>query len=112
MYRIGVTLKFCCTLDMKKLISENKYERPALENFFFELYLKDYNDDLIDVPILIENTPGESGGFPNTEPDMTRWVLTRRFFLFDTISGIPQNQFPGGLPEIVRYIQKILPLLG
>ena len=40
-----------------------------MANFFFELYLYDYNEDLIDVPILIENVPSDSGGYPNTEPD-------------------------------------------
>ena len=59
-----------------------------MENLFFELYLLDYNDDLIDVPVLIENTASESGGYPNQQDDMTRWILTRRFFLFDTVSGV------------------------
>ena len=40
----------------------NIYERPSNENMFYELYLKDYNDDLIDVPLLIENTASASGG--------------------------------------------------
>ena len=65
MYRIGVTQDFWCDFDLKNLISQNSWERPKLENMFFELYLKDYNDDLIDIPILIENTASESGGYPN-----------------------------------------------
>ena len=60
-----------------------------MANFFFELYLYDYNDDLIDVPILIENVPSDSGGYPNTEPNKNLWILVRRFFIYDTVSGIP-----------------------
>jgi len=64
-YRIGVTQQFWCDFDLKHLISKNKWERPQSENFFYELYLRDYNDDLIDIPLLIENTASISGGFPN-----------------------------------------------
>ena len=74
-----------------------------MANFFFELYLYDYNEDLIDVPILIENVPSDSGGYPNTEPDKKQWILVRRFFIYDTVSGIPQNEYPDGKPVIVRY---------
>ena len=58
-------MHYFCTFDLKKLISSNEFERPKMENLFFELYLLDYNDDLIDVPVLIENTASESGGYPN-----------------------------------------------
>ena len=74
---------------------------------FFELYLKDYDDSLIDVPILIENVGSQAGGQPNRVSDKNAWILTRRFFLIDTISGIELNQYPEGLPDIVRYPLKI-----
>jgi len=71
---------------------------------FYELYLKDFDGSLIDVPILIDNVGSDTGGYPNQETDQSRWILTRRFFIFDTISGIPQNEFPTpGEPSIVRY---------
>ena len=66
-YRIGVDLKYSCTIDLKKLISNKEFERPRIQNYFFEMYLKDYNDDLIDVPILIENLQSQGGGYPNQE---------------------------------------------
>jgi len=44
---------------------------------------------------------------PNLENDESQWLLTRRFFLFDTISGIEQAEYPNGIPEIVRYPAKI-----
>ena len=89
MYRIGVTLRYLCKFDMKKLITANEFERPKEANFFFELYLVDWDGSLIDVPVLIENAGSDSGGFPNRELDMNQWILTRRFFMFDTLSGIP-----------------------
>ena len=55
------------------------------------------------MPILIENAGGTDGGYPNKEEDMTRWVLVRRFFLFDTVSGINRNEYPDGVPIAVRY---------
>lgn len=103
LFRIGMTQRFHCHFNLSKLTSSNKFERPRIENYFFELYLRDYNDDLIDVPILIENAGGTEGGYPNVEDDMTRWVLVRRFFMYDTVSGINRNEYPDGEPIAVRY---------
>lgn len=96
MYRIGKDIDISCTFDLSRLTSVNQYEHPNYENRFFELYLVDWNDDLIDVPILITSILSETGQMPNFETDESRWILTRRFFLFDTVSGIPEGQFPGG----------------
>lgn len=86
-FRIGVTLRYLCKFDLKKLITENEFERPKEANFFYELYLVDWDDSLIDVPILIENA-GSDAGFTNRENDMSKWTLYRRFFMFDTVSGL------------------------
>lgn len=102
-----MTLRYLCKFDMKKLITGNKFERPKEANYFFELYLVDWNGSLIDVPILIENAGSDSGGFPNRDNDMSQWILTRRFFMFDTLSGIPQNEFPNGTPDFVTYPSKM-----
>ena len=68
-FRIGVTLRYLCKFDLNQLISSNKFERPLNENMFFELYLKDYDGSLIDVPILIDNVGSEEGGYPNKVTD-------------------------------------------
>lgn len=52
------------------------------------MFLVDYDGSLIDVPIKVNqlyNTDGEQANLSEDEKD---WVLTRRFFLFDTVSGI------------------------
>ena len=33
--------------------------------------------------------------------------MTRRFFIYDTISGVAQNEYPGGTPKYVRYPKKM-----
>ena len=108
-YEIGTSVDIECTYDLSSLVSENKYERPKFENIFFELYLVDWDGSLIDVPILLGNQIDSNfgGSSPNMETDEESWILTRRFFLFDTISGIPEGEYPDGIPEIIRYPRSI-----
>jgi len=61
----------------------NLYERPRSANKFYELFLVNYGGFLVDIPILIAGVGDYNDGL-----DMTQWTLVRRFFLFDTISGI------------------------
>jgi hypothetical protein len=43
----------------------------------------------VDVPVLIRNFNDENGGTPNTESSPEGgWRLVRRFFIYDTISGV------------------------
>lgn len=69
------------------------------------MYLVDYNGDLIDVPVKIANQQPKNGGasdYPNQLPNMADWLLSRRFFMLDTLSGIS-----GGAPTVVRYAKKV-----
>ena len=61
---------------------------------FYEVYLLDYNGDLIDVPVRFKNPDG-------TYKD----GLYRRYFLLDTLSGLRLDGTyeSGGTPEVVRY---------
>lgn len=61
------------------------------------MYLVDYNGDLIDVPIKIMNYLS-NGENPNKKKILENWVLTRRFFIYDTISGIQDGE-----SKVVRY---------
>ena len=57
-------------------------------NYFFELFLVDYNGDLIDVPVLIDNFVDSSGTYPNRgSTDESKWRFVRRFFLYENISA-------------------------
>ena len=56
------------------------------------------NGDYIDVPVLVKNQPGNE-----SDTDTSGWKLVRRFFLYDTVSGIEaENQ----QPRIIRYAAK------
>jgi len=50
---IGRVSRNKCSFDLKKLTDPGLYPQNA--NIFYELYLVDYNGDLIDVPIKIAN---------------------------------------------------------
>lgn len=69
------------------------------------MFLIDYNGNLIDVPVLISNVVGPQGDTPNRESDNSRWILTRRFFLFDTISSITIDDWgkEKAIPQVIRY---------
>jgi len=106
LHTFGTTLVKECEFDLSKLISGNKFERPPNENIFYELYLQDYNGDLIDVPVLIRNFQDSNGGNPNEDRENEEgWQLVRRFFMYDTISGIEENDMylQGGVSSVVRY---------
>jgi hypothetical protein len=50
---IGASLKRRCNFDASNLLNPKQYPRNA--NIFYEMFLEDYNGDLIDVPVLIRN---------------------------------------------------------
>jgi hypothetical protein len=57
----GTTLSSACNFDLSKLISTSTFDHHKNQNLFFELYLQDYNEDLIDIPILIKNFKDSNG---------------------------------------------------
>ncbi len=83
--RFGVTIKLKCSFDISQLVGPNV---PQEANKFYELFLEDANGDLIDVPVLIENYIDEGGDTPNEGKATDTWEFSRRFFIYDTISGI------------------------
>lgn len=74
---------------------------------FYELYLQDYNGNLIDVPVMIRNFYDSNGNTPNSvdQTNDNLWRLTRRFFMYDTLSGVEgtDNFEAGVISTVVRY---------
>ena len=73
-----------CEIDMKKYLNSNTLE-------FYEIFLVDSGDPkkLIDIPILITNIKNPKfEGLKNNETGIENYILTRRFFLVDNLSGI------------------------
>lgn len=52
-YKIGTTVEIECTYDLAVLVSQNENLTPRKANIFYELFLEDYNGNMIDVPVLI-----------------------------------------------------------
>jgi hypothetical protein len=52
-----------CSFDLSKLLSPIAEDLPKTTNIFYDLFLEDFNGDLIDVPILIDNL--KNGDNPN-----------------------------------------------
>ena len=94
--QIGEIRNFTCSYDLLPLV--NKATLPAYANTYFDMFLVDANGDLIDVPVL--NKQAEQAGLP---------ILTRRFFLIDTLIGIvsPGKYEQRSDPYYVRYASSI-----
>jgi hypothetical protein len=55
------------------------------------MFLEDYDGTLIDVPVKVLNTADRFSKAVNKGSNMEEWLLNRRFFLFDTLTGIEQE---------------------
>ena len=104
--RFGTTIENSCTFDVSNLISANVYDNPRNQNIFYEMYIQDFNGDLIDVPVNIRNFNDLNGNSPNAAgSDSSKYRLVRRFFIYDTKSGVEgsNNYKNGGVSTVVRY---------
>ena len=90
---------------MHGLTENNPLTLPLQANAFFELYLEDANQNLIDVPVLIKNFRDLDGASPNSSYDSGKSRLVHRFFVYDTISGIEKvgGYATNAPPAIIRY---------
>ncbi len=61
---------------------------PETANKFYELFVEDEDGTLVDVPVWVRTLIDASGDTPNQNDDESKYVLVRRFFIFDTVSGI------------------------
>ena len=67
------------------------------------MFLVDYNGDLIDVPVRVRNLVGQNSDKSNADDSkIDQWILTRRFFLYDTLSGVEEDEL-----KVVRYAKNI-----
>ena len=65
---------------------------------------------MIDVPVLVRNFRNRSSSNPNQGTDVVdKWRLTRRFFVYDTISGIAESggYLNNSVPKYVRWAHDV-----
>ncbi|XP_037236867.1 meckelin isoform X1 [Falco biarmicus] len=101
-YTFGTTYQQSCKISVSKILLD--FANPI----FYDLFLE-YNDDngqqyLWAVPVLNLNLQ-YSEMFVNQGSNMNNWLLTRRFFLVDALSG-KENDL-GKLPRVIRIASKI-----
>ncbi|NWU61460.1 MKS3 protein, partial [Pterocles burchelli] len=101
-YTFGTTYQQSCKISVSKILLD--FANPI----FYDLFLE-YNGDngqqyLWAVPVLNLNLQ-YSEMFVNQGNNMNNWLLTRRFFLVDALSG-KENDL-GELPRVIRIASKI-----
>ncbi|NXD06592.1 MKS3 protein, partial [Nothocercus nigrocapillus] len=101
-YVFGTTYEQNCKISVSKILAD--FANPI----FYDIFLQ-YNDDegqqyLWDVPVLNLNLQYNEM-FVNQGSNMNNWLLTRRFFLVDALSG--KDNDLGKLPRIIRIASKI-----
>ena len=95
-----------CEIDLTVLVGDNP---PPEMNMFYELFLEDANGDLIDIPVLVETLVNEAGDTPNEGNDELDYVFTRRFFIYESVSGLsePGSYASGGATTAVRWLSQV-----
>lgn len=65
MSKFGTVYHNTCEFSLEELVSDS-IDPPSQTNVFYELFLQDGDDELVDVPVLISNYREEDGNAPNT----------------------------------------------
>ena len=108
MMKFGAVTESYCEFDLSQLFDQANLPNEA--NYFFDLFIMDRNKNLIDVPVLIRNLRNKKGELINTGTTISdSWRLVRRFFVYDTVSGIslPDGYKKNADPTIVRWASDI-----
>ncbi len=102
--RFGSNINYECNIDLRTLLDKGMTD----EQVYYSLWLVDSAQGgvYVDVPVLIRNMRDLGGGKPNAQDNnKANWVLVRRFFLFDRLSGITDNNsfLAQDSPDVLRF---------
>lgn len=104
----GTQIESKCEISLDLIIAEGT-AAPADTNVFYELYIEDKNKNpnLMEIPVLIRNYRYGDGKTPNVgfEP-IDSWVLVRRFFMTETLTGFEIGQ-SAKTPKYVRLAKDV-----
>jgi meckelin len=100
--KFGTNMIIECSFDLSTI-----YDKP--QTTFFELYFKEQSGNYIDVPILVTNMRNADSQIINKESSsQSNWKLTRRFFIWDNISGYDNKvKYEQKNIDIIQYLQKV-----
>ncbi|XP_050521919.1 meckelin isoform X2 [Daktulosphaira vitifoliae] len=99
-FRFGARYYRTCNVPAKQLIS-----LEPQEPIFYDLFLEfdDGNKKMLySIPLLVRNIKVGTI-YPNTGRDISQWLLTRRMFLVDKLSGIPVKTQE--IPLVIQYLK-------
>lgn len=102
----GTQIESKCEISLD-LITAVGTAAPADTNVFYELYVEDKDGVLMEIPVLIRNYRYGDGKTPNVgfEP-IDSWVLVRRFFMTETLTGFEIGQ-SAKTPKYVRLAKDV-----
>ncbi|XP_061852025.1 meckelin isoform X5 [Colius striatus] len=101
-YAFGTTYQQNCKVSISKLLLD--FANPVFYDLFLEYNGDNGQEKLWAVPVLNLNLQYNEM-FVNQGSNMNNWLLTRRFFLVDALSG-KENDL-GKLPRVIRIASKI-----
>ncbi|XP_063183263.1 meckelin isoform X1 [Chroicocephalus ridibundus] len=101
-YAFGTTYEQSCKISVSKILLD--FPNPIFYDLFLEYNGDNGQQNLWAVPVLNLNLQ-YSEMFVNQGSNMNNWLLTRRFFLVDALSG-KENDL-GKLPRVIRIASKI-----
>ncbi|KAM6410763.1 meckelin isoform 2-T2 [Pluvialis apricaria] len=101
-YTFGTTYQQSCKISVSKILLD--FANPIFYDLFLEYTGDNGQQYLWAVPVLNLNLQ-YSEMFVNQGSNMNNWLLTRRFFLVDALSG-KENDL-GKLPRVIRIASKI-----
>ncbi|XP_049787619.1 meckelin isoform X2 [Schistocerca cancellata] len=104
LFQFGARYHHSCTMHVSEMVAHRDTE-------FVELYLQYWTEDesvLYPIPVLILNMKARNAN--NKAADSSQWLLVRRFYLIDKISGIGINvreksQLFSEVPSVIRYVK-------
>eukprot|EP00357_Protocruzia_adherens_P001666 CAMPEP_0114976316 /NCGR_PEP_ID=MMETSP0216-20121206/2601_1 /TAXON_ID=223996 /ORGANISM="Protocruzia adherens, Strain Boccale" /LENGTH=982 /DNA_ID=CAMNT_0002337223 /DNA_START=160 /DNA_END=3108 /DNA_ORIENTATION=- len=99
----GTTYENNCEIDLNDFLSSDP-------DFFYELYLRDSDNELVSIPVVIDNLHAADGTKPNESSDESKWVMLRRFYLYDRVGGVTGAEtgtFLNTTPKFLRYAKNI-----
>lgn len=101
----GRSVSSKCNYNVSQLIDTALL--PNNTDVFYDLWLVDVNDNYIDVPVKILNYVDSDGNFPNRKSSKSSWKFVRRFFIYDTKSGLEgTDSYTNGV-EFGTYVRWI-----